>query len=67
MIPNKMYDIMKWVVMIVIPALLTCFTTIAGLVGMPTSTIALVVGIVSAITTCAGTILGISSAAYNKP
>jgi hypothetical protein len=61
---NKVYDVLKWIVMIVLPACATLYSGMAGIWGLPygdqiPSTITLV-------TTFLGTALMISSAQYNK-
>ena len=63
-INNKTYDILKWIVITVLPALLTCFSTIGVTLNWEFTEIVIIIG--SAITTCLGTILGISSINYNK-
>lgn len=62
---NKIYNILKWLVMIVSPALCTMITTIAMLWGwnIPTEAI---VGTITAITTFIGVIIGISTINYNN-
>lgn len=61
-ISDKTYDLMKWLVMIVIPAAITFFGVIAQVVDIPHSEA--VITIATAGDTFLGTILGISSATY---
>lgn len=61
-IPDKIYNILKWILMIVIPALITFLTTIFTLYGIPHLDI--VVGTIGAIATFIGACIGISSKAY---
>ena len=61
---NKVYDILKWIAMIVLPALGTLYFTLAGIWGLPYGE--QVVGTITAIVTALGTILKISTAKYNK-
>lgn len=61
---NKAYDILKWIAMIVLPALGTFYFTIAGIWGLPYGE--QVVGTITALVTALGTILKISTAKYNK-
>jgi hypothetical protein len=61
---DKMYDILKWIAMILLPAIGTLYFTLAGIWGLPYSE--QVVGTVTAIDTFLGVILGISSSQYNK-
>ena len=60
MIPNSLYDTLKWIVMIVIPALTTAYVGLSGIWGWP---YAEEVAKTSAVV-CA--LLGISTAQYNK-
>jgi hypothetical protein len=61
---NKIYDVLKYVAQIVLPAIATCYVTIAGLWGLPYPKE--ISGTVMAIDTLLGTVLMISSAQYNK-
>lgn len=62
---NRTYDILKWVVIVVSPALSTLIVTLTTLWSwnIPSEAI---VGTITAITTFIGVVIGISSAAYNK-
>ena len=63
-IPDKIYDILKWVTMIVIPALATAYVGFAGIWGWPyADEIAKTAAVVC---TLLGALLGISTAQYNK-
>lgn len=64
MIPNKLYDTLKWLVVIVIPALTTFYAVIDKLFGWGYAEI--VTTISAALCTCIGAIIGISTAQYNK-
>lgn len=61
---NKVYDILKWVAQILLPALGTLYFALAGIWGFPYAEA--VVGTITAIDTFLGVILGISSINYNK-
>lgn len=61
---NKVYDILKWIAMIVLPALGTLYFTLAGIWGLPYGE--QVIGTITALVTALGTILKISTAKYNK-
>lgn len=64
MLSNKAYDILKWVVMIAIPALTTAYVGLAAVWGWPCPE---AVAKTSAIVcTLLGALLGISTAQYNK-
>lgn len=60
---NKQYDIAKKVVTVVAPALIALITTIGALYKIDTT---LINGIIAAVTTFAGTVLGISSNKYQN-
>lgn len=55
---------MKWIAMIVLPALGTLYFALAGIWGFPYGDA--VVGTITAVDTFLGTILGISTLQYNK-
>lgn len=63
-LPNKVYDILKWVVVIVIPALTTAYVGLSMIWGFPyADKIAKTSAVVC---TLLGAILGISTIEYNK-
>lgn len=62
--PNAVYDILKWLVLCVIPALTTFFCVIDKVFGWGYAEI--VATISAAFCTCLGTIIGISTAQYNQ-
>jgi hypothetical protein len=61
---NKAYDVMKWIVTIVLPAIGTLYFVLAGIWGFPYGEE--IVGTITAIDTFLGSILMISTAKYNK-
>ena len=61
---NKVYDVLKWIAQIVLPALATLYFAVAGIWGLPYGE--QVVGTITAIDTFLGVILGISSSQYKK-
>lgn len=61
---NKIYDILKWVALVVLPALATLYFALSGIWGFPYGE--QVVGTITAIDTFLGALLGISSINYNK-
>lgn len=61
---NKVYDILKWVAMIVLPALGTLYFALAGIWGFPYGES--IVGTITAVDVFLGAILGISTSKYNK-
>ena len=64
MISNSLYDTLKWIVMIVIPALTTAYVGLSGIWGWPyAEEVAKTSAVVCALL---GALLGISTAQYNK-
>ena len=63
-LPNALYDVLKWIVMIVIPALTTFYVVLDNVFLWGYSEI--VTTISAAFCACVGAILGISTAEYNK-
>lgn len=61
---NKVYDILKWVALVVLPAIGTLYFALAGIWGFPYGE--QIVGTITAIDTFLGALLGISTASYNK-
>ena len=61
---NKVYDALKYITQIVLPAIGTLYFALSGIWGLPNAE--QVVGTITAIVTFLGVILGISSANYNK-
>lgn len=67
MLDNKVYNVLKWVALIALPALATLVSVVLPLwnicdEGMVTA----IVGTITAIGTFLGTLLGVSTAKYNK-
>lgn len=61
---NKVYDILKWIALVVLPALGTLYFALASIWGLPYGQE--VVGTITAIDTFLGALLGISSAQYKR-
>ena len=61
---NKTYDILKWIALVVLPALGTLYFALSGIWGLPYGEE--IVGTITAIDTFLGALLGISSINYNK-
>lgn len=64
MLSNKVYDVLKWVALILLPATGTLYFALSGIWGLPYGE--QIVGTITAIDTFLGAILGISSINYNK-
>lgn len=63
-LPDKIYDILKWVVMICIPAITTAYVGLSAVWGWPYAEE--VAKTSAVICTLLGALLGISTAQYNK-
>lgn len=61
---NKVYDVLKWIAMYLLPALGTLYFALAGIWGLPYGEE--VVGTITAVDTFLGVLLGISNAQYKK-
>ena len=61
---NKAYDIIKWIVVIVLPSIGTLYFALAGIWGLPYGEE--IVGTITAIDTFLGAVMMISNAQYNK-
>ena len=59
-----MYDVLKWIALIGLPAIGTLYFALSGIWGFPYAE--QVVGTITAVDTFLGAVLGISSAQYNK-
>lgn len=64
MFSDKVYNILKWVAQLLLPALGTLYFALAGIWGFPYGEE--IVGTITAIDTFLGVLLGISTAQYNK-
>lgn len=61
---NKLYNVLKWIAQIVLPALGTLYFAISQIWGLPLGEE--IVGTVTAVDAFLGALLGISTVAYNK-
>lgn len=61
---NKVYDILKWVALVVLPAIATLYTALAGVWGLPFAEE--IPATITAIDLFIGALLGVSTARYNK-
>ena len=61
---NKVYDILKWIALIFLPAVGTLYFALASIWGLPFAE--QIVGTITAFDTFLGVILGISSMRYNN-
>ena len=64
MFSNRVYDVLKWITILVLPGLGTLYFALATIWGLPYGE--QITGTISAVVTFLGAILGISSAQYQK-
>lgn len=62
-LPNKVYDILKWITLVVIPALSTAYVGLASVWGFPLADE--VAKTACVVCTLIGALIGISTAQYN--
>lgn len=61
---NKVYDVLKFIALIVLPALATFYAVLAGIWNLPYTE--QIPATIMAIDTFLGALLGVSSSKYNK-
>lgn len=61
---NKVYDVLKWIAMYLLPAIGTLYFALAGIWGLPFGEE--IVGTITAVDTFLGVVLGISNVQYKK-
>lgn len=61
---NKVYDVLKWVALVVLPAIATLYTALAGVWGLPFAEE--IPATITAVDLFIGALLGVSTAQYNK-
>ena len=61
---NKVYDVLKWVALVVLPAIAIFYETLAGIWGLPFAE--QIPATITAVDLLLGVLLGVSSATYNK-
>lgn len=61
---DKVYNVLKWITMIVLPACGTFYFAIASIWNLPYAE--QIVGTIAAVTTLLGALIGISTSNYNK-
>ncbi len=64
MLNNKSYDVLKWLVMIALPAIAVFIKSVGVEIGIDNPD--MVVTILNAVTALIGTLIGVSSYQYNK-
>lgn len=67
MLDNRVYEILKWVAMIALPAISTLVSVVLPLWNVcDEGTVTAIVGTLTAVATCLGTLLGVSTVKYRK-
>lgn len=61
---NKVYDVLKWIALIVLPAIGALYFALAGIWGFPYGEE--IVGTITAVDVFLGAVLGISNVQYKK-
>lgn len=64
MLTNQVYDILKFIAQIVLPAIGTLYFALASIWGLPYGE--QIVGTITAVDAFLGALLGVSTVAYNK-
>jgi hypothetical protein len=60
---NKLYDILKWILLVAVAPTIALITGLGELYGFDTT---LIVGTISLVATFLGALLGVSNVKYNK-
>ena len=61
---DKLYNLLKWIAQVALPALGTLYFALAGIWGLPYGE--QIVGTITAIDACLGALLGLSTIQYKK-
>jgi len=65
-LPDRIYDILKWVAIVAIPAIVTFLGIVLPALKVDAETVNTITTIVSACGVLLGTLLGVSTYGYNK-
>jgi len=65
-IPDKIYDLLKWIALIAIPAFVTFLSVVLGVLDVDPKTVNIIVTIIAAVGTLIGSLIGVSTSAYKK-
>ena len=63
MLPDKIYDLLKWIVLIFVPALITFISGLGVLFGFDST---IIVGVIGLVATFIGSLIGVSTRNYYK-
>ena len=65
-LPDKVYDVLKWIAIVAIPAFVVFFATILPVLDVDPVTVNKVTTILGALGLLLATLIGVSTVAYNK-
>ena len=65
-LPNKVYDVLKWISCICIPAVVVFLGVVLGVLEVNPKTVNIILTILGAIGTLIGSLIGVSTVKYNK-
>lgn len=65
-IPDSLYDVLKWVALICIPALVTFLSVVLGVLDVNPRTVNIILTIMTAVGTLIGSLIGVSTKAYKQ-
>ncbi len=65
-IPDEIYNVLKWIALIFIPAIVTFLSVVLGVLSVDPRTTNIVITIITAVGTLIGSLIGVSTKAYNK-
>ena len=65
-IPDSLYNVLKWISIVCIPALVTFLSVVLGVLDVDPKVVNIVVTIIAAVGTLIGTLIGVSTANYKK-
>ena len=65
-IKDSVYNVLKWISVICIPAVVLFLFTVLGVLEVDPKTVNIILTIIGAIGTLIGALIGVSTAAYNK-
>ena len=65
-IPDKVYDVLKWISVIAIPAIVTFLAVVLPALKVDAETVNTITMIISATGVLIGTLIGVSTYGYNK-
>jgi len=65
-LPNNIYDILKWISLICLPAFSTFLSVVLSALNVDPSVVNVVTTIISATGVLIGTLIGVSTHTYNK-